>query len=473
MRWTPGGRSDDLEDRRGESGGGGRMLGGGGLRIGVGGAVLLLVLSLATGQNFFALLGNVIDIGPQSGGQVGAPREPSPDEEKLVEFVSFVIDDVQGTWDKAFPIAARNYRHAKLVLFTDTVRSGCGFAEAAMGPFYCPADERVYIDLGFYHELRSRFELPSQHAIRTISKVCEVYKHDKSVRPTFAPHGAVAFDQRLMSFKQGVDRVSLLTLDGRVVMPCIIGDYHRARLAGVRGQADLIYRNGQLYLYVTVEVPDGMLIKPKSWLGVDLGIRNLAVDSDGEKFSGEKTLSVRSQYVKLKSTLQSVGTKSAKRHLKKLSGREHRFHADTNHTISKRLVRKAKDTGRGVALEDLGGIRGRVTVRKAQRSHLHGWSFFQLRTFISYKAALAGVEVRAVDPRNTSRMCPTCGRIDKANRRSQAEFVCTGCGFADHADHVGAVNIAARAAVMQPIAGGGAASPHRPTRKLPALAGSS
>ena len=165
MRWTPGGRSDDLEDRRGESGGRGRSLAGGGLRIGAGGAVLLLVLSLVTGQNFFALLGNVIDIGgPQSGGQVGAPRESSPDEEKLVEFVSFVIDDVQNTWEKAFPIAARNYRRAKLVLFTDTVRSGCGFAEAAMGPFYCPTDEKVYIDLGFYQELRSRFGAPGDFA---------------------------------------------------------------------------------------------------------------------------------------------------------------------------------------------------------------------------------------------------------------------------------------------------------------------
>jgi predicted metalloprotease len=164
MRWTPGGRSDDLEDRRGESRGGGRMLGGG-LRIGAGGAVLLLVLSLATGQNFFALLGDVIDIGgPQSGGQADTPRESSPEEEKLVEFVSFVIDDVQNTWEKTFPIAARNYRRTKLVLFTDAVRSGCGFAEAAMGPFYCPADEKVYIDLGFYHELRSRFGAPGDFA---------------------------------------------------------------------------------------------------------------------------------------------------------------------------------------------------------------------------------------------------------------------------------------------------------------------
>src|SRR6185436_19527419 len=121
MRWTPGGRSDDLEDRRGESGGRGPMLGGGGLRIGAGGAILLLVLSLATGQNFFALLGNFIDIGGGPSGPVSsAPRESSPDEDKLVEFVSFVIDDVQGTWEKAFPIAGKTYRRAMLVLFADT-----------------------------------------------------------------------------------------------------------------------------------------------------------------------------------------------------------------------------------------------------------------------------------------------------------------------------------------------------------------
>jgi uncharacterized protein len=164
MRWTPGGRSEDLEDQRGQSGGRGPMLGGGGFRIGAGGAVLLLVLSLATGQNFFTLLGNFIDVGGGNSGQVSAPREPSPDEDKLVEFVSFVLDDVQGTWQKAFPMAGHEYRKTKLVLFTDTTRSGCGYAESAMGPFYCPADEKVYIDLGFYQELRSRFGAPGDFA---------------------------------------------------------------------------------------------------------------------------------------------------------------------------------------------------------------------------------------------------------------------------------------------------------------------
>ena len=136
---------------------------GGGLRIGAGGAVLLLVLSLVTGQNFFDLLGGVVDVGAPGGGQ-SAPYEPSPDEEKLVDFVSFVLDDVQNTWAQKFPIAGREYHKTKLVLFTDTVESGCGYAQSAMGPFYCPADEKVYVDLGFYRELRSRFGAPGDFA---------------------------------------------------------------------------------------------------------------------------------------------------------------------------------------------------------------------------------------------------------------------------------------------------------------------
>ena len=139
----------------------GAALGGGGLRIGAGGAVLLLVLSLVTGQNFFAILGNVIDTGPQDGGQVSAP---SKEDEPMVEFVSFVLDDVQSTCSKIFPVAGRNYERAKLVLFTDRVQSGCGYGEAAMGPFYCPVDRKAYVDLGFFEELRSRFGAPGDFA---------------------------------------------------------------------------------------------------------------------------------------------------------------------------------------------------------------------------------------------------------------------------------------------------------------------
>ncbi len=166
MKWTPGGESQDIEDRRDEDGGGG---GGGfqfgGMHLGIGGALILLVLSLVFKQNFFALLG---------GGGGGAPNAPvvrqpnrarDQQEQPLVQFVSFVLDDTQKTWEQILPEqAGKPYRHAKLVLFRNYTQSGCGGAESATGPFYCPQDEKVYIDLGFYDELRQRFGAPGQFA---------------------------------------------------------------------------------------------------------------------------------------------------------------------------------------------------------------------------------------------------------------------------------------------------------------------
>ena len=172
MRWTPGGSSDDVEDRRDDdSGGGGFGFGGGGfggIHLGIGGTIIVLVLSAIFHQNFFALL---------SGGGGGSPATDSPvvsrhvnpaqdaREEKLKEFITFVLNDAQHTWEKLLPEQAhRPYRHAKLVLFRDETRSACGEAQAATGPFYCPGDERVYIDLGFYDELSQRFGAPGEFA---------------------------------------------------------------------------------------------------------------------------------------------------------------------------------------------------------------------------------------------------------------------------------------------------------------------
>jgi uncharacterized protein len=171
MRWTRGERSSDIEDRRGEGppGGGMGMRVGGGL--GIGGVLILLVLSLLFGQNFFALVdpGSDVSTGPGAPGPGGgAPGTPAhkgtPAEEQLADFVSFVLDDVQNTWTREFQRAGREYERARLVLFTDATRSGCGFAESTAGPFYCPVDSKVYIDLGFYNELRNRFGAPGDFA---------------------------------------------------------------------------------------------------------------------------------------------------------------------------------------------------------------------------------------------------------------------------------------------------------------------
>jgi uncharacterized protein len=163
MRWTPGGVSGDIEDRRDQSGGGGG--GFGGMHIGLGGLLILLVLSVVFKQNFFALLGG----GGASGSGSAAVSTPDPArdeaEKPQVQFVSFVLDDTQRTWDQLLPQQASTpYRHAKLVLFRDSTYSGCGGADAATGPFYCPADEKVYIDLSFYDELKRRFGAPGEFA---------------------------------------------------------------------------------------------------------------------------------------------------------------------------------------------------------------------------------------------------------------------------------------------------------------------
>jgi hypothetical protein len=163
MKWTPGGESQDIEDRRDEEGGGGGFQFGG-MHLGIGGALVLLVLSLVFKQNFFALLGN--GGGAPSSHSVSRPN-PAKDqqEQPLVQFVSFVLDDTQKTWEQVLPQqAGKPYRHAKLVLFRNYTQSGCGGAESVTGPFYCPSDEKVYIDLGFYDELKQRFGAPGQFA---------------------------------------------------------------------------------------------------------------------------------------------------------------------------------------------------------------------------------------------------------------------------------------------------------------------
>ena len=165
MRWTHGGTSNDIEDRRDESGGGGGGFGFGGMRLGLGGLVLLFILSLIFKQNFFALLGG--GGAPSIGSTVSGPPNTAKDEAEkpLVQFVSFVLDDTQKTWEQLLPEQAGvPYRHAKLVLFRDYTQSGCGGAESATGPFYCPGDEKVYIDLGFYDELKQRFGAPGEFA---------------------------------------------------------------------------------------------------------------------------------------------------------------------------------------------------------------------------------------------------------------------------------------------------------------------
>lgn len=231
--------------------------------------------------------------------------------------------------------------------------------ELAKAAFEHQVFNKFELQKRFYSQIREDYKLGAQLTIRAIAKTVEAIKANRKKKktsiPTFSSTGSIVYDPRCFRLK-GLEAVSLLSLGGRQIVPIVFSGYHAGELAayGQRGQADLIYTQGEFYLCIVVEVPE----PPKP---------------------------------------------------------DH-------------------------------------TVRKAQRRDRISWSFSQLRQFIEYKAAIAGVHVFLVDPRNTSRECIDCHHIDKRNRPSQSQFCCVVCGFAGHADHVAALNIRSRAAVNQPYA---------------------
>lgn len=296
----------------------------------------------------------------------------------------------------------------------------------------------------FYHQIRNEFPLSAQIVCLLNAKVVDAYKLDRNAQRVFREHGCIAYDSRVMSLNPIPSTVSIWTLAGRAKMPFVCGEKQRALLTYPRGESDLILRRGKWFLNVTVDVPEDKEIEAIDCLGVDMGIVEIAYDSDGTNYSGSRLNKVRNRNRSLRRKLQKRGTKSAKRLLKKRSKREANFARNVNHTISKRIVQTAKRTNRAVAIEKLTGIRTRIRARKRERTRLHSWSFAQLGGFLSYKCAIAGVPLIKVDPRNTSRACSQCGHTEKANRKSQSGFVCKSCGHAENADGNGAKNIRLR-----------------------------
>ncbi|MET7842639.1 transposase, partial [Streptomyces sp. NPDC005356] len=205
---------------------------------------------------------------------------------------------------------------------------------------------------------------------------------------------------------------------------------------------------GVFYLIATCDVPEAEAFEPDGFIGVDLGIVNVATTSTGYQAAGRGLNRYRKRQLALRAKLQKKRTKSAKRRLKERSRRETRHVKNTNHIIAKTIVTEAERTAHGIALEELKGIRRRVRLRKPQRVTLHSWAFAQLGGFIVYKAKRAGVPLVHVDPAYTSQMCSQCRHIDKRNRVNQGLFICRGCGVVAHADRNASHNIAARGAAV-------------------------
>jgi putative transposase len=325
----------------------------------------------------------------------------------------------------------------------------------------------------FYAELKARFGLSAQPAIRVIGKVVDAYttlranmqagsygppgsEKRKKVAATpigFRSDAVQPFDARCLSWQipEAVGArqatVSIWTTVGRLKGIRVLAAPRDLVLLRTRpiGETDLMHRDGKWFLYATIEAPEAPQTEPlNGFLGVDLGIVTIATTSAGHRSAGARLNRYRKRQLNLRRRLQAKKTSSARRLLKKRRRKEARFAADVNHQISKRIVAEAQRTGRGIAVEQLAGIRARVRFRKSQRAALHSWAFAQLGAFVAYKAKQAGVAFVEVDPAYTSQMCHACGWVDKRNRRSQSEFECGRCGFVGHADHNAAINIAAR-----------------------------
>lgn len=332
---------------------------------------------------------------------------------------------------------------ASLIETMQAFNLGCDYVASVA--FEKRQANKIAIQPFVYGSLRAEYGLSAQMAIRCIAKAIEAYKRDKDIQPTFDPLGAIVLDDRLMSFK-GLSHVSLLTLQGRILVPLRFGAYQAARIDRAKGQADLVLKGNVFYLALTIDLPTPPPIKPVGVIGVDLGITEIASDSEGNQYSGAAVKAVRQKVKEHRRQLQKRKTRSAYKRLQKVRRRQSRFVRDTNHKISKELVQRASVQSKALALEDLSGIRERANGFGRQMRWLLGnWAFDQLRQFIGYKAEAAGIPVVFVDPRNTSRTCHACGHCAKENRKSQAKFLCLNCGLDENADSNASKNIKARA----------------------------
>ena len=327
-----------------------------------------------------------------------------------------------------------------------------------------------------YNTIREKFNLKSQMTISCIRSVIARYKTVKTqmarrpykyqdqntgewyreVRDLNWLHKPISFNRPQVDLQRNRDwsylssgQLSINTLDGRVKVEPICRGFNQY-LDGTWkfGLAKLLKSSGKWYLYIsaTKEVTNFDKQTVKHVVGIDRGLRFLATSYDEQGktafFDGQAIIRKRAKYQKLRATLQAKGTKSAKRRLKKLSGRENRWISDVNHCLSKTLVQKYGANTLFV-LENLNGVSfERTDLPKALRNQNKSWAFYQLEQFLTYKAYLHNSEVVEVSAKYTSQRCPKCGVIKKDNRHHEKhEYHCTNCGYCSNDDRIGAMNI--------------------------------
>jgi len=304
-----------------------------------------------------------------------------------------------------------------------------------------------------YHTLRARLALPSQLIITARMKAVEALKATRIRKRTgknascpTTTNPAVRFDARCYRLDWATGEVLLTVVGGRLRLRALFSPYSD-QFRGLRPcSADLVRKDRKWFLHVALEqeVPE---VSPTGRItGVDRGVRRPIVTSDGRFLGAPRWKDVEGKVLSLRRRLQGKGTRSAKRHLKRMAGRLGRFRRDCDHVLSKQLVALCAP-GDTLVFDELTGLRSRAKTHGPEsRRRLHAWSFARLCRFIGYKAALRGVIVGFVDRRYTSRRCPAlgCGSIATKNRRDQAHFHCLRCGFTRNADLVAAWNIRER-----------------------------
>lgn len=315
------------------------------------------------------------------------------------------------------------------------------FNEVAKYGFGHKTHSKVSIHHGTYYQIREQYpELPSALVQGARDVACEALKGVKLKTLPFAkPFSSIRYNQRVITYYLKHGKVSIATINGRVKATFNIPEYYKEYVTWDVRSSTLKYdiRKDTFFLNIVIRKTTP-ITSGDAVLGIDRGIVNIAVCSNNVFFNGKQIKNVRGKYVFLRKKLQSKGTNSAKRLLRKISRKENGFVKDTNHCISKTIVNMPYDV---FALEDLTSIRVQSRKGKEFNRKLNNWSFYQLAQFLEYKAEALGKQVIYIDPRYSSQKCSKCGDIRKSNRKGNS-YHCKACGFETHSDRNAAKNIA-------------------------------
>ncbi|MEH2382585.1 MAG: transposase [Nostoc sp.] len=305
-----------------------------------------------------------------------------------------------------------------------------------------------------YKPVRESTKLKANHVCQAIRRVignAKALRQIHKFRPT-----SISLDVRTFVYKEETQSVGVTLMCGRVEFKLSIGGYQIALLRGQTPTSATLNRTkqGQYFINFVVDIPTQPTGKTPKVIGVDLGRRDIATTSTGKSWNGKQIQSVRDRYSKVRANVQSKRTRSSRRLLRRLSGRERKFQEWLNHNISKQLVQDAKRINAALAFEDLTNIRGSLNQKprsKVERRRTNNWAFYQLRLFVGYKANIAGVRVVFVPPAYTSQTCSRCHRVHPVKGKSYRNgkvFKCGHCGFEHDADINAANNIAALGATF-------------------------